>query len=299
MPYRILIVDLNSNSGKTTLGLGLIYVFKNKGFRVCPFKPISIHNWFLDYTTTSENIKYGTIFCSDIMKLREVSQCYQKYEILNPVDILTAPLDPSWFIENNFSSMYYAYDRDLLKKTIMARISITQRTDIYSIGLVNQWLFEKPIAYIDKEIIQKLSSNYDQVIEIFDINNFEKVFSNYASKAIKESYSYLDNTKCDILVVESLRDFAWPLTDEEVDVVLGISPGIVLIYDAGRYKLALNIKGTFHYTLNSLRTRSIFEYLTPIKVFKIPPLPSIFVPEMLKEKIDVLADYIISELSIP
>lgn len=212
--------------------------------------------------------------------------------------MLTTPLDPSWFIENNFSSMYYTYNRDILKKTVIARTSIIHKNNIYNIGIVNQWLLEKSIANIEKEIVQKLSLNNDQIIEIFNTNSFEKVFNEYLYKAIKNSYIYLNNAEYDILLIESLKDLAWPLTNGvNVDIVLGLSPGTVLVYDAKRYKLALSLKGTHYSIVYGLRTRDIFEYLTPLKIFRIPPLPTIFVPEMIKEKIENIAEYINKNIS--
>ncbi len=251
MPSKILVVDLNKSSGKTTLLIGLTYLLKEEGIKTCPFKPLSVHNWFIDYSTTLENIKYGTIFCSDIIKLREVSECKQKYELLNPVDFLTTPLDPLWFIENNFSSMYYVYINDLLKNTVIIRTTIPKSHSLYNIAIVNRWLLEKNMAIVDTQIIERILSRSDQVIEFLNLNELEKIVNIYAYNSIKDSYQHLIESNYDIILIESFQDVAWPLTDnDDIDIIIGISPGVIVIYDTNRYKLALNIKKVVYIKLS-------------------------------------------------
>jgi len=299
MPYKILITGINrNNSGKTIVGVGIANGLKNKGYKVIPFKPFSFHNWFTQYSTTLENIKYGTIFSEDIFKLREVSNCRERYEVLNPVDNLIAPLDIYWFIEHNFTSMYYSYQLNIMRQILVTRVSyVNDRGRIFNLGILNKWLIDREIAYVDNTVTNSVTKKFDEIVEVNDLDTLAKIIVDHSARAIGLSCKLLEKYDKDIVLIESYSDSAWPfLSNISLDLVLAVAPGIVLVYPPEKYTIAVKIRTSIYKSLLGVSVKDILDYLSPIKHFKIPPVPSILIPETVEERIKELLDYIVSRI---
>ncbi|RLE70710.1 MAG: hypothetical protein DRJ37_06125, partial [Thermoprotei archaeon] len=121
---KVLITGLlERKSGKTYLASAMLYALRTLDFKPGFFKPLSIHNWFTEYDTTVENLRFKSLFSKDVATLSRIVKMKDPYELLNPVAFLTAPLDPTVFINARVPDMYYLFSYDLLKTTLMARFT--------------------------------------------------------------------------------------------------------------------------------------------------------------------------------
>lgn len=268
---RLLICGLLENdSGKTTLGIGITRNLIEIGYEIGVFKPLSFHNWYYQYDASLENYKRGLLFSEDILKLMKAAKLDLPPELLNPVDGITFPPIPSFFIERRILARYYSIFENTLSMTGLIRFSIrgTAHLNIYAL---NESLIDKDYFLYDKNFIKRLLGNAHVCLRLNGVEQLYNVLRYYAPIAIKSCYQYLKRLFRNI-IIESLNDAATPSSDTlDVDLVLITAPGAVIAYDGNKYRKAIYLYASFHKTLE-IRTSDIITLLTPIKVFKIKPL---------------------------
>ncbi len=277
---KILITGLlERRSGKTYLASAMLYALRTLGFKPGFFKPLSIHNWFTEYDTTLENIRFKSLFSRDVATLSRIARIKDPYELLNPVDFLTAPLDPTVFINARVPDMYYSFSHDLLKTTLMARFTRYEDGVLYNKYLINEWALRRNMLLVDEGLIDRIMRNADEITKIDATKAFahlmNKIFINSINtclKAIEDKYQ--------IVVVESYGDLAWPLPSEtRISIVFAVAPGRVLIYEAGKFKMAVELKKPLRGPLTNVRLSDIIGLLKPIKSFKVGPVHTAEIPE--------------------
>ncbi|KYH36368.1 MAG: hypothetical protein AYL28_006670, partial [Candidatus Bathyarchaeota archaeon B23] len=104
---------LTQDSGKTVVASALCRGLHKRGLRVAPFKPRSGHNLWYQYDAYERCRFEGSLYCEDILKLREASRCGLPPELLNPIDALLAPLDAEGFLEEGRGRELYLLEEDV------------------------------------------------------------------------------------------------------------------------------------------------------------------------------------------
>ncbi len=261
---------LETDSGKTTVAMGLIRNLIELGYDIGVFKPISFHNWFYQHDTSKENIKKGSLFSEDIRKLAKVAELDLPYELLNPVDGITFPPNPLFFIEKRMLARYYSLFHNTLSIVGLMRFSIrgSISLDIYAL---NDDLIEREYFYYDEDFINKILAKAQVILKVHGPDQIVNLMRYYAPHAIRTCYQYLRRMFRN-LVIESLNNVAAPSLDVlDVDLVLVTAPGTVMVYEGPRYRKAVLLYASFHRTLD-IRTSDIITLITPLKYFKISPL---------------------------
>ncbi|RLE66649.1 MAG: hypothetical protein DRJ38_01020 [Thermoprotei archaeon] len=288
---------LEKNSGKTYLAAAILYALRKLGFKPGFFKPISIHNWFTDYDTTLDNLRSKSLYCKDVAMLSQIARIRIPYELLNPIHFLTAPLDPCVFINARVPDMYYSFSYDLLKTTIIARFSRYEEERLYNIYLFNEWALQRNILLIDEEILDRITRNADEVLRVNAIKNFvylmNKNFLNSTHTCLKAI-----EDKHHVIIVESYSNVAWPLPPQiQVAFVLAVSPGRVLIYEASKFKMAVELKKPLRGLYTNVKLSDIIGLLKPVGSFKVGPVHSAEIPESYAiRKYASVVNFLISKL---
>jgi len=249
--------------GKTTFSCSLLHKLKNLGIDSVPLKARAGHNYWYQYDMIRPCLKDGRLYCSDIIKLKKASGCKEKYEILNPIDTLITPLDTCYYLENETSRNLYLAHKDLYNHLVMERYTILKNGRTENTILLR----ESPTHLISTEIIEKLTSKADQILKIDHLESWTSFYDQNASNAITTCTEYLK--KHDIMVSEGFCDIIYPAPIVKHEVVVGVSPGTVVIYDSERF-----CKAVKYYTRErktQFKASEIIPYLKPKGIYKIPP----------------------------
>ncbi|GEM_PF-335738 len=277
---KILITGLlGGSSGKTYLAIAVVYALRSTGLRPGVFKPLSIHNWFTEYNTTLENIRSGSLFCGDAVKLRQIAGIKEPYELLNPVDFLVSPLDPSVFINARVPDLYYSFSSDLTKTAIVARFTRYGDEKLHNLYLVNKWALQRKMLIVDEEVVDRITRKADEIVQVNDSKMLNHLVSKYFTSSVSTCLKNLGE-KHAIIVIESYSDIAWPLPlKTRVDVVLVTSPGRVLVYDANKFRMAVELKKPLRGLYTTVKLSDIIGLLRPLKHFKVGPTHTAEIPE--------------------
>ena len=276
----VLIVGLvERGAGKTTLAVAVASALRKVGGRPGVFKPVARHDWFTQYDLTLENLRRRGLFCEDVVRLSRVAGIREPYELLNPVDVLLAPLDPTTFIDFRVPNTYYSFQGDLARRTILARLAVHREGELRRIALVNEWSLDRGILVVDEEVIEGVLEGVDEVVRVESIDAFKRALLSKSTKAVESCYRLLSE-RYPILVVEGYGDVAWPLPwRARVDVVLAVAPGVVLVYDPVKYKTAVELVSSAGKLYRGVRVSDIFGLLRPERAFKVGPVGKVELPE--------------------
>jgi len=255
---RVLVVGfLEYDSGKTSLMLSLAKKLKNKNFMVA--KPIAGHSAWHQYETVINSFKLGLLVGEDAYKLASTIGKIDMLHLINPIDLLITPLDP-------------LLARGEAEKPLNIALMRTTEFEGGKISTEHYICYENirrsPLTL--RKILVKLAKKLDakplSYAECYDI--LMKKSDMIANKALKEIY---DNFS--LIAVESFNNVAFPCTLAlEVDYVLAVSPGKVVIYKGEEYNKAVKIYSSIM-RLPTLTVNEISRYLKPIQEFNTPPLP--------------------------
>ena len=293
--FRVLIASLLPNKGgKTTLITGIAYGLKEGGFKVGYFKPFSVYDWYLDYDAVITNTKYGTLFPSEIVRISESIGIKDPYELLNPISLLTVPVKPSAFIEAKVGTFLYEYFSDIFKRAIFCRFSYYKVNEILNILYYNEWLVKRNLAIFNPaNAVEKVKKRASILYRLSDYRTLSQILLNEYSRSIKTVLEYLEN-RYRVIFIESYKDSAWPLPwDEEVNVVLVVTPGQVMVYDFKRFKAAVYLKYSGSLPLMHVVLKDIINMLTPLLVIETYPISKFEVPETISEKFSNVIQYLI------
>ena len=154
------------SSGKTILACALARGLANSGLRVGVFKPRSGHNIWYQYGAFLKCKDADSLFCEDIIKLRDASRCDMPYEVLNPVDALLAPLNAEYFLKRNTSSQMFLFEHDIFRHLIVERHSILKLEGTETFLLINERNIDANLAVLDRSYVEGLRRAAAKVISV-------------------------------------------------------------------------------------------------------------------------------------
>jgi predicted P-loop ATPase/GTPase len=222
---------LTYDSGKTYVATALVKALIEKGFKVSAFKPLAGHSAWYQFNTVLHSLKYGVLVGEDVLKYKELLDLGPDLELVNPVDLLLAPLDPNCFekVRDYLDALC-----DQFEQLIMARVSdCCNKATRYYIVEDNAL-----------RVVPGLRPWVEKLIERFKPKPItaRRFFADVlTSRSIIESLNYAFNalkSKTDVLIVESFNDAAVPFMDllGDVDVVLTVTPGYLFRLDPEGFK---------------------------------------------------------------
>ncbi|KAA0005914.1 MAG: hypothetical protein FE042_06590 [Thermoplasmata archaeon] len=256
----ILVVGLCAeHAGKTTLTRSILRCLREIGMRPCAFKPKAANNLWYDFDVVYESLSKGRLYGLDAKLLREESHTPLREEVINPVHRL-------W---NEGEQPEYILDRIFADgKTILILKNLTE---------INRMV---------KGLFDLLCAKADQIIETTDEDLTTKLLR-YYERGIKNSFTEISKNH-DVVVVESYSDVALPWEKLKPDIVFGVKPWEISIYDAEKYVMAVDILHG-----GEISTQRVTALLEPTKRIKILPQPSAQVVDYMKERArPILEEYV-------
>lgn len=258
---------VEKDAGKTTVSKILLHFFKELGLEFIPFKPMSGHNLWYQWQAFKQCIKQEKLFCEDIYHLREVANVDIPIEVLNPVDLLFAPLDLDYFISEGFEAEFYMSDPTAA--LVMERVTTKIRGKLRNVYLVSNAL-ETHLKYL-KPIVEKLLKHSYDILTFRGVNEQIEIHMRLAEKAVNTCYGEISE-KTDNILIESFNDAVMPCRQVlDVKVPIGVAPGHILIFDPLKWSKALSVITQIKHPSN-LKAQDVIPVLKPEKIFKIQPL---------------------------
>jgi len=274
MPSIFIFGIFQDSSGKTVLASGLARGLLNRGVNVAVFKPRSGHNMWYQYGAFLKCKVEGSLFCEDIVKLKEASKCSLPYEILNPVDALMAPFNAEAFLERGLTGQMYLYEQNAFSHLIVERHTLLRDGEIENVLLVNERIIDAAVVLLDKDYIGVLTGKASQITPVHNMDEWASISTELGSKAIRSCYAMVKQAYSN-LIVEGFNDSVCPEQEvvRDVDVVIGTAPGTAIFYDADEFKRILDALVKLGRNPATLRSEHIIKFARKCKTLKIPPLP--------------------------
>jgi len=263
---------LPESSGKTIISSALARGMINRGIKAHVFKPRSGHNLWYQHDVFLRCKKEGRLFCEDIIKLRRASKCSLPIEVLNPVDALMSPLNVREFLERNEINSLYLLEEDPFLHLVAERYTIC-KGKIRHVLCINMEALRSRFAMMDLEYLKKLEEHADKVLYLNNSDEWNSVFQNFSSEAIRSCYQKVSE-KAEYTIVEGFNDAVCPEKSLRYDLVIGVAPGVTIFYDAEKFHMVLETLEELGKDPRSLRAKEIIKYLKRLKILSIPALPS-------------------------
>ncbi len=252
---------LPHDSGKTTFTLMLSRALRDEGLKVTVMKPVAAHSAWYQPWSLAESMRLGVLVGGDVVKYLKEG-LISNPDIQNPVDILTAPPDPTSFPS---ASAYLSVVESLQNQVVVARLSIHGRT-YYVVPEVIERLPRtlktslKPLLSIMRPSI-KVSSRW-LITRLMSPEVGTHVLA--AAMALRDN--------ADVLIVESFNNALTPVAGLEnmVNAVVVVAPGKAMVFNGS--KLRAYLSGTPRY---SWEVASNFVNIArPDDVLDVPLAPS-------------------------
>ena len=295
MPSIFIFGIFPESSGKTVVATALARGLVKRGLKVAVFKPRSGHNLWYQYKAFLKCKAARSLFCEDIIKLKEASKCPLPYELLNPVDALLAPLNAKVFLERNLTRQIFLFEEDMYHHLLVERYSVIEDEKTKKILLINEKNISAELAIFDSGYIGKLMASADQIIPINSLKEWSSLFNKLSSKAICSCYQKIKQAYSN-LIIEGFNDAVCPEPKiiEEADIIIGVAPGTAIFYDKKEFKKILNAMMELGKDPRALRSESIIPFARKYETLKIPPIPteSLKDYDALSEELKGIIDYV-------
>jgi predicted P-loop ATPase/GTPase len=279
---------LPDSPGKTVVSTALCRGVLNRGFNVAPFKPRSGHNFWYQYDACVECKREARLFCEDIMKLKRASRCRLPYEVLNPVDALMAPLDAGVFLRDDYIRGMYLRESDTFSHLLVERYTSGVGGKTKSVICVNETSLSHGVLG-DRGYIEALMEKADDVVTVSDVSEWASVFERFGPRSISMCRDRIGEDY-ELMVVEGFNDAVCPAPGMRYEVVVGVGPGIVALYDPSDFDRAIKVRSTIGSNPMELRSNNIVELIKPDEILTVPALKSkdLVAFDRLSQKLDEL-----------
>ena len=270
MSSKIILVNglLPYDSGKTYLTIALAKALKNKGYNVLVYKPVAGHSAWYQFNTVINSLKYGILVGEDVVKYKELLGLKTRFELLNPIDLLLAPLNPRSF--TNISE-YLTLLSSQFSQIVLLRLSDCRD------NTTQYYMVKDNIA----RTIPELKPWIERLIEKFNPKpiSVECLLNILKSASISEILDYALNVlkrEADIVIVESFNNAAVPYFNilDNINLVLTVTPGYLFKLDVNSFKEIVKAYG-LKYGDTGLSMSAIFDRIRVVYDIAIPPVSSI------------------------
>jgi predicted P-loop ATPase/GTPase len=255
--YQVLVVGLKGvDSGKTTFSRALLSHLRDEGLNVCGFKPMAGNNIWYDYDVVSRALSQGRLYGRDAGLLKEASSGDVPEELINPVhrlwsepSLIDAATGVPAFILDRITFWSEYGDKDEDEKSILV-----ENANVHLNG--------------EKKLLRKLYPRAADVYRVEDANDLNGLVEAHYGRAIGLAYRKIAEEH-DALVIEGYSDAALPVAPSDLDLVVGVEPWQISVYDSERYLNAVRLS-TPTYS-REISTSRVMELLRPKRVVEYQP----------------------------
>lgn len=234
---------LPHNSGKTTMALSLIKVFKDLGLDVGFCKPVSGINGWYQFHCIEKSLKLGFLVGEDLIKLHEACDSKNDLRVEGAVVSAVFPPDPE---KIDFRIDYYGLHNPSIVRILDEHYYFPSTLNLLSSSV--------------KALVEKMVQTFDAKSH----DDFNRLFE----KGLDVSRDCLKRIRNDIVIVESYSNVATPVDYVDYDYVLTVMPCKAVLIDGNDFRLAVELSSLNPSILNSER---ILEAVKPMRTFEIPP----------------------------
>jgi len=241
----VLVVGLRElSAGKTSLATALIRYLRETDLETCGFKPKAGNNLWYDYNVLQRSSRDGRVYGEDAKRLREASSCEFPEEVVNPVHRV-------WFETGEWGIL------GELPGFVVDRVALNGEGQLI---VVNKPLLRRR-EYVAK-YVERITHRSSEVVEVEEPDELRRLYKDMYEPSIERAYSHIRRAS-EVLVVESYSDIAVPWEGlEGIDLVLGVEPWRVVVYDAEKYMAAFRLYSEFRHELE-LTTSQVCRALRP------------------------------------
>ncbi|MGC9514706.1 hypothetical protein [Methanocrinis sp.] len=277
--YQVLVVGLKGvDSGKTTFSRALLSHLRGEGLRVCGFKPMAGNNIWYDYEVVSRALSEGRLYGRDVGLLKEESTGDIPEELINPVHRLWSEpslIDPATgvpsFIVDRITFWPQGKSEDGDEEGIIGdeeddEVGGGGRDEDSGLNL----LVENANVHLngEKRLLRKLRPKAADVRRVEDAEGLNGLVEAHYGRAIGSARRRIASEH-DALVIEGYSDAALPADVSDLDLVVGIEPWRISVYDPERYLDAVRLM-TPSYS-KEVSTSRVVELLSPKRVVEYRP----------------------------
>jgi len=272
---------LTYDSGKTWFTISLFKTLAKNGVKAVPYKPVAAHNFWFSARTIKYSIKMKKLVGNDAyMYFRKTTE---PPELLNPIALAIAPLDPVNYVSN--IEKYLDDASSFLPQLVLGRISHYTRGE--TIHFVIQENVERTVR--DAQEVVKILKKKLGAVE----KSLREVGELLVSQRIDDVTSQVLNTlleKYDIVLLESFNDAVIPSIGlaEHVDLIITVAPGRAFIYDRTATKNILQYLIQRVVDPSHLVTPRFFSIFKPKEILNTPLMFKPGSHNMLKPVVDFI-----------
>ena len=241
---------LRFDSGKTWFGVGLGLCLRRLGFSVGVFKPVAGNSVWGQLWSFRESLRRGFLVGGDVLT-------YERFLgvdplLVNPVDMLLAPLDPA-------GPGFFAGVGSLEDQVVVARVPVG--------GGFEHWWFPGNVSRVPPVVrrdvmalVGRCGAVPGSVEGLLDyVGGLGGVFEEFRARV---------SEGCDFVIVESFNDALVPYEEvvDVVDFLVVVGPGRVFVFDGDRLRLIASVVG-----VSGARVGGVWRHLgRPMAVFELP-----------------------------
>ncbi|HIH40469.1 MAG TPA: hypothetical protein HA221_02760 [Halobacteria archaeon] len=265
MPNLMIVGFKEELSGKTTIARAFLRYFLDSGIDAIGFKPLSGNNIWKHYDQVCNTLKEGRLYSNDAKLLNN--------ELIDKIDKDRQPIN-----EELINPVHRLWNEPALidqltgiPNFVVDRITLFDGNHQRTVLLDNK---TTSFEYIDKEkFLKNLNGKADDIFNIENIETFNTLVKYYYDSAINSTY---DKIKRDfsLVIIESYGDIAlpWDSSFKELDLVIGVEPWNIYVYEPEKYLDAVEITTLSHF--KEVSTNQIKDLIRPIKKAKYKPVIS-------------------------
>ena len=236
---KILVVGLIPyEAGKTTVAKAVVGELVSRGFSVGVSKPVAGHNLWYQSASIRNTLEHKVLVGEDAVALKRIAGIEDPIEIINPLDIALAPIDPIYYLKNLRG--FHEILSSMISSAIMMRISLCLDKSRVE---TNHFLVKDRFDRLPKTIrvlVSRIASSIKPQPVYIESEVLEELFLR-GYIAAETCYNAIKNLY-QVLVIESFNDSATPISSiEDISSVIAVSPGKTLIYDGETYSKALKV----------------------------------------------------------
>ncbi|MHA1597072.1 MAG: hypothetical protein ACTSWV_05595, partial [Candidatus Asgardarchaeia archaeon] len=248
-----------SDSGKTLFSQMFIRSMRNLGLSFIPFKPIAGYNVWRQFEHFKICFNEGVFYSYDLHRLKKVSGCVEDPQILNPICILTSPLNLKEYIDMGIKGQL------ILRESFSLNFLTGRITKMRGDVAENTYYFIKnkfKRLLMGEEVLGVLNDRNERVEFLGDYEEFaDLIMKRSGMEAINTCFSYLSK-KYDNIIIEGFNDVLLPWSGLKADIPIIVSPGYALIFDKDKFTSAIEALLTIR-NVNELRTEDLVNLLSP------------------------------------
>ena len=241
---------LEVDSGKTSLALCLVRALKSRGRLALAAKPVAGHSAWHQYGTVVRSRELSLLVGEDAYRLAAEVGMLDRVHVLNPVDVLIAPMDP-------------AKTGGIVEEPL--NVALMRVTRCAGVVRVEHYVCEEVVnaaPHLLAQELVELARCLRPAPRQLSLREARELLWREAGACADRCLELLKG-ECEDLVVESFNNAAAPTPGSlDADYVLAVAPGRVDLFEGGKYREAVSVLASLG-MVTKLTVSEVCRYVEP------------------------------------